>query len=375
MRWWTACGWWPRAGCQGSSPRSTTSGPTSSSSTRSRRSTTPTWARRPGRWAGPRRRPPARRGGEAPGLSAVVLVGHVTKDGGLAGPREAGARGRHGARLRGRSSPRPAAAAAVKHRFGPTQELACSRCVRRASPACPIPVACSSGTGGPGSAGPWSCRRWRGAVRCSSSCRRWSPCRPCRHLVGRPRGSTGAACRCWSPSCSSASRSRWPTTTSTRSPSAGSAWWSRLPTWRLFWRSPRRSPTGRSMPTSWRAARSAWAVSCARWPTRRAGWPKPPGSASPVLCCRCRPPSRPRAWRRSGRATVAEALAAVDLLRVLRRFERRGGDPGDRGHGSRFGPAAGEEREGRWLRPVSPGVTADDGDWPVDLDPDEASGG
>jgi DNA repair protein RadA/Sms len=73
--------------------------------------------------------------------------------------------------------------------------------------------------------------------------------------------------------------------------------------------------------------------------------------------------------------TVAEALAAVDLLRVLRRFERRSGERGDRGHGPRFGQAGGNDREDRWLRPVSPGAIAVDGDWPDGLDPDEASGG
>ena len=41
----------------------------------------------------------------------VVLVGHVTKDGGLAGPRVARARGRHGAGVRRRPAPRAAAAA------------------------------------------------------------------------------------------------------------------------------------------------------------------------------------------------------------------------------------------------------------------------
>ena len=46
----------------------------------------------------------------------TVLVGHVTKDGGLALPAGAGARGRHGALVRGRSSPRAADVARVERR-------------------------------------------------------------------------------------------------------------------------------------------------------------------------------------------------------------------------------------------------------------------
>ena len=59
---------------------------------------------------------------------AIVLVGHVTKDGALAGPARARARRRHRAVVRGRAPPRPAPAAGGQAplRVRPTS-WACSR--------------------------------------------------------------------------------------------------------------------------------------------------------------------------------------------------------------------------------------------------------
>ena len=88
--------------------------PTCSSSTPSRPSTSPSSSSAPGLGRpGARVRGPA----GAPGQGAIdrtVLVGHVTKDGALAGPAGARARGRHGAGVRGRAPPRAAPAAGLQ---------------------------------------------------------------------------------------------------------------------------------------------------------------------------------------------------------------------------------------------------------------------
>ena len=121
---WPRASTWPaRPPCPTCWPRSTRSSPTCWWSTRSRPSTSPSSARRPGRWP---RCASARPGwcseAKARGM-ATVLVGHVTKDGGLAGPRVLehvvdtvvsfeGDR-HHALRL----------LRATKHRFGTTDEL------------------------------------------------------------------------------------------------------------------------------------------------------------------------------------------------------------------------------------------------------------
>ena len=102
----------------------------------------------------------------------IVLVGHVTKDGGLAGPRVLehvvdtvlsfeGDR-HHALRL----------LRAVKHRFGSTNELGCVRDGRAADCwACPTPAVCSSPTGAP----VWPARRSTPRSKATGRC--WSRCR------------------------------------------------------------------------------------------------------------------------------------------------------------------------------------------------------
>ena len=71
--------------------------------------------------------------------------------------------------------------------------------------------------------------------------------------------------------------------------------------------------------------------------------------------------------------TVAEALDAVGLLGVLRRLDR-----GADGHADRRGPAWPGRRDGdRWLRPVQAGAEGGvvNGTWPDGVDPDEPRGG
>ena len=79
--------------------------------------------------------------------TTVLLVGHVTKEGQLAGPAGARARGRHRAVLRGRPTPRAAPAARAE---APLRLHRGARPVRhgrrRASSRCPTRPGCSSAT-------------------------------------------------------------------------------------------------------------------------------------------------------------------------------------------------------------------------------------
>ena len=187
------------------SPPSTRCGPTCWSSTRSRRWSTPTWARRPAR---------SPRCASAPtgwcGWPRIAGVGR-----GAGRPRHQGrragraararARGRHRAVVRGRPPPRPAPAAGGQ---APVRLHQRARAVRddrrRAGRACPTPAGCSSPTAAPGSPARRSCPPSRATGRCWSRCRRWwrrrrRPPTP----AGRPRASTMAAWPCcWR--CSSA---------------------------------------------------------------------------------------------------------------------------------------------------------------------------
>ena len=142
---------------------------------------------------------------------ATLLVGHVTKDGSLAGPRTLehvvdtvlsfeGDR-HHALRM----------LRALKHRFGPTDELGLmemtgdglvpglrsERVVPRRSAGRRV------GLGGRGGAR-------RHAARCASRCRRSSCRRRRRCRVASRSRSTAAGSRCSSRSCSSAPASRWP---------------------------------------------------------------------------------------------------------------------------------------------------------------------
>ena len=103
---------------------------------------------------GARVRPPTRPGGQAARRCATVLVGHVTKDGDLAGPARPRAHRRHRAVLRGRPPPRPAPAAG---RQAPLRAHRRARRLRdgrgRAARAWPTPARCSWPTASRGRAG------------------------------------------------------------------------------------------------------------------------------------------------------------------------------------------------------------------------------
>ena len=139
----------------------------------------------------------AKRGGVA-----TILVGHVTKEGALAGPRVLehlvdtvlsfeGDR-HHALRL----------LRAVKHRFGPTGELGLFEMVEQGFAGCPTPAPCSSPTGGP----EWPARPSSPPPK--ATVLSWSNCRPssCRRRSrthgSAPRGSTAAGWPCCWPSFS-----------------------------------------------------------------------------------------------------------------------------------------------------------------------------
>ena len=248
--------------------------------------------------------------------SAIVLVGHVTKDGALAGPRVLehvvdtvlsfeGDR-HHALRLlRARQAPLRL----------DRRARACSRWPTTGWSACPTPAGCSSPTAGRACPARWWCPRSRATGRCSSRCRRSSArrrSRPCRG--GRRRGSTPAGSRCCS-RCSSAACKL----------SLGAHDVLRVRGRRRARRRARRRPRARARArlvahrrrrcptTSWRAARSASAASCARSARRRAGWPRRPGSGFGAGArARSPRPSRRRACDRRCESAHAARRPIVD---------------------------------------------------------------
>ena len=127
---------------------------------------------------------------------AVVLVGHVTKDGTLAGPEDPRAPGRCGAQPRGRRYARASPAA------GGEEPLRLDRRGRRVRDGRGRPdggrrsgrAFLAEHEGRPRAAS--SRRRWRAAGRSSSRSRRWSPDRLRHAARGRPPASTPTGSRC-----------------------------------------------------------------------------------------------------------------------------------------------------------------------------------
>ena len=105
---------------------------------------------------------------------------------------------------------------------------------------------------------------------------------------------------------------------------------------------------GRALPADWSsAARSGSAASCARSPRPTAAWPRPPASGSAGPCCPASAPEPPDGIVALRVGTLAEAIEAAGLTvetggpgrptagrRSVRRRRppgRRAGEPGDRG--------------------------------------------
>ena len=178
----------------------------------------------------------------------VVLVGHVTKDGTLAGPEDARAPRRRRALDRGRPDRRAAPAARDE------EPVRVDRGGRRVRDGRPGPRRGRRPGAGlprrPRRAGVGQRRRARssrGRARCSSRCRRWWRRAARRRPVGPPRASTTTASPCWSPSSAGAPASACPGTTSTPTSPAASRSASPASTSRSPSRWRRRCATGRSV--------------------------------------------------------------------------------------------------------------------------------
>ena len=291
--------------CPTSSPPSTQVGPTSWWSTPSRPCTTPRSGSSPGSVAQVREcaAAPGRRG-QSSG-AAVVLVGHVTKDGALAGPRVLehvvdtvlsfeGDR-HHALRL----------LRAVKHRFGSTSELGLfemteRRAGRRARPQ----RRCSWPTAGPACPARWWCPRSEGhrplLVEVQALVAPSPPGQPPALGPGHRRAAASACC--W-PCSSSGPACRWSASTSTSRPSGGVA-------------SPSRAPT------------SAVALAVASAPRRR-GPPRRPGGlrrGGPGRRAAPGGPARPAAWPRRPASASAGPSWPASAPR-LRRHRGASGPP------------------------------------------------
>jgi DNA repair protein RadA/Sms len=103
----------------------------------------------------------------------TVLVGHVTKDGSIAGPRVLEHVVDVVLHFEGDRNSRFRMVRAMKNRFGPVDEVGCFDLGATASPRSPTRPASSSSTTRSRSPAPASRSRWRAAGRCSPRCRRW----------------------------------------------------------------------------------------------------------------------------------------------------------------------------------------------------------
>ena len=127
----------------------------------------------------------------------TFLVGHVTKDGNLAGPEGARAHRRHGAVLRGGEASlaprRPRGEEPVRRgeRAGRVRDDRA-----RVSRPCRIRRSCSSPSGRRTRRGPRSCAASKDRGRCSSRCRRWSARARTATRGGWRAASIRAGCRC-----------------------------------------------------------------------------------------------------------------------------------------------------------------------------------
>ena len=247
---------------------------------------------------------------------AMVLVGHVTKDGSLAGPARARAPGRHRAVVRGRPPPRAAAAAGHqaplrRHR----RARRCSRWARAASSVVDDAGGLFLADRRPGVSGSAVVPVHRGPA--SAAGRAAGPGRARRQPhrqpapLGAGRRPRPASTCCW-PCCSARGHRGRPGRRVRRRPSAGCGWSSPGPTSGWPWPWPRRCRASRSRPTWWRSARSASGASCARWRQRRA----PAGRGRPAgvpPSHRAPPGARGPGGHRpaSGSTRLGEAVAAA----------------------------------------------------------------
>ena len=247
--------------------------------------------------------------------TAVILAGHVTKDGTIAGPKTLEHLVDAVINLEGERYAALRLLRASKNRFGSTEEVGVfemgdAGLIEVTDPGRAFLV--DHADPAPGSV---VAPRSRGVVRCWSRSRRSSR----RRVSVRPSGgrvvSIRTASACSSRSSVDARVSVSPGTTSTRTSPAVCPSRSRGWTCRSRSRSPRPCETAPSFPAPSRSARSGCSVSCVRSAGSSGGFARPLGWGS---CGRsCRGPvavtARPRSpgWRSSVAATLAEAIAVA----------------------------------------------------------------
>ena len=315
----TSCSWPPRPTWPRCSATSTRSSPTCSSSTRCRPSPARRSTASPGGVSQVREVAAALiRVAKERGI-ATVLVGHVTKDGSIAGPRllehlvdvvlhfegDRHSRLRHGAR--GQEPLRPGRRGGLlrpvrrRHRRAAPTRAGCS-CPSSAEA---VPGTCVTVTRrGPAAAG----RRGAGPGRAVAA---QPPRRTTSGLDGGRLAMVLAVLqRAAEVQVGAARRLRLDRR-------RGAADRAGRPTWRSRWRSPARRRTTRWPPGWSRSARSAWPARSGGSPAPRAGSPRPRGSASPTPWCR---------------PTPARCPAGIEAIEVRRpRARAAGGLPGRRG--------------------------------------------
>ncbi len=257
---------------------------------------------------------------------AVVLVGHVTKDGGLAGPAGARARGRHRALVRGRAPPRAAAAAGGEaplrphHRARPVRDER-GRPGGRPRPEPPVPRR-PPRRASPGSVVVPTMEGHRPLlVELQALVARSSLPQPRRSAQGldpgrlslllavleRRAGTSFAQLDVYASVVGGVRLAE---------PGADLA---------VCLASPSRPSTSRACrPISSCAARSASAASCARWPRPRAAWPRRPASGSGERSCRPRLRPTSQGSRSNGPAPWSRRSSAPSpALAPIRRADSR----------------------------------------------------
>ena len=129
---------------------------------------------------------------------AVLLVGHVTKEGSLAGPRVLEHLVDCVLQFEGERERTYRTVRAIKNRFGSTNEVGVFEMHEQGLIEVLDASAPVRGSRPPGPRGALSCARWRAHARCSWRCRRWWPARSSCPLAGSWPALTAIGWRwCW----------------------------------------------------------------------------------------------------------------------------------------------------------------------------------
>lgn len=166
--------------------------------------------------------------------TAIFLVGHVTKEGSLAGPRVLEHMVDTVLYFEGESDGRLRLLRAVKNRFGAVNELGVFGMTDRGLKEVSNPSAIFLNRTQEEVPAVWSWRPGKAPGRCWSRCRRWSTTATWPTRAGSPWAWTRTAWPCSWPSCTGTAASRPTIRTCSSTWSAGSRCWKRPLTWRCW---------------------------------------------------------------------------------------------------------------------------------------------